>query len=94
VPDYADSSTLIATLPRIVRYDPLEKEWDPVPVANFTTYQSENGYLVLASTQFVRLVEDFSVIRSSTTPGPNGRAVWNIASDKMPDYFAAVITDR
>lgn len=94
VPDYVDSNTLIATLPRIVQYDHLEKEWNPVPVANFTTYRSGNGYLVLASTQFVRLVEDFSVIRSSTTPGPNGRAVWNIAPDKMPDYFAAVITDR
>ncbi|UOB12264.1 hypothetical protein MQE23_25800 [Streptomyces sp. HP-A2021] len=88
------SDILIATVPRVRRYDHLEDEYQTHSVANFLTYGQPDGFLILASAQFVRIVEDFSAVISSTTPGPDGSAIYNIAPLEILDGLAGIVTNR
>ncbi|GII60348.1 hypothetical protein Skr01_04330 [Sphaerisporangium krabiense] len=85
---------LIGTVPRTMLYDPLEDEHRAFLVPNLVTYQVDEGCMIIASAQFVRLVDEFAAVISSTTPGPDGRPMFNISPQLIIDGLASIISDR
>ncbi|GII86594.1 hypothetical protein Ssi03_45840 [Sphaerisporangium siamense] len=85
---------LIGSVPRTMLYDPLEDEHRPFLVPNLVTYQVDEGCLIIGSAQFVRLVDEFASVISSTTPGLDGRPVFNISPQRIIDGLASIVSDR
>ncbi len=80
-------------LPRIVRKNPVTGEitTDKSPNA-FAILADEETYLICFSTQFYKIIEDFSIISTSVSRNPSFH--FNIPLEKIPESFMKLIELR